>query len=434
MTLSAVITGSALALLSGLTIFHAVYIEESEFKSPPAREEAPPPPPQLDKSVSQKQRQSARPVPRMTPNVQAMVQMPDITVPTANVDMKVAVGLGDGAGRAGGSFGSASIDINSSPVNFFGLRESGERILFLIDAGEYMMDDKKGGLYAYRIVKEEVVEQISGLKPGTLFNVVLFQRWGKQLNLFKPSMVPATDANKKAVEEWFKPINEDPDRLGPRSNDYKLAKPLSELGEKSHGVYHALHAGFELGTDAIFVLAGGWSNSMRQPLPEDFNMEEWRKDQGWDAEDQAAWDAAVQRARDWLRRENAARRARGDPPRVNNHIPTIVRDMLNDDTPQPPYPPRESWNMEDLIAHFRELARVFYKKENFNDPIERPAVNVIIFRGKDEGWSERADAGVEEFVSRNKGRRRLLEGLEGVELATGRRAEERPEDLNNPDD
>ncbi|MGF1449920.1 MAG: hypothetical protein ACFB20_10945 [Opitutales bacterium] len=432
MFFSGIIVACMLVVLGGLTIFHSVYIEEPEFKAPPPKDTPPPPPPVLEQSVAQKQKQSARPVPRVTPNVKNQIDLPDITIPVTNIDMKVAVGLGNGAGRGAGAFGSANIDINSSPVDFFGLKGRGERIVFLIDAGAYMMDDKKGGLYAYRIIKEEVQEQIGGLKPGTLFNVILFQKWGKQLNLFSPGMVPATAANKEKLATWFAPINATANRLGTQGSNYALKHPIEPIGDGSHGVYHALHAGFELGTDAIFVFAGGWANQMQVPLPDGFNMDEFRRSKGWNAEKQQEWQKAVQRAQEWLRKENAARKARGQPPRVNNNIRLILRDILKDPTEHPPDPPRTNWDIEALIQHFRALAEVFYKKENFSDPIERPSVNVVVFRGKDEGWNEQNDAAVQSFVSRNKGKRKLLEGLAGVELATGRSQEERPANLNRP--
>ncbi|MGF1483894.1 MAG: hypothetical protein ACFBZ8_05975 [Opitutales bacterium] len=431
--MSGVILACMLVVLGGLTVFHAVYIEEPEFKAPPPKNTPPPPPPQLERSVAEKQKTSARPVPRMTPNVKNIVEMPDITIPNTNIDMKVAVGVGDGAGRGTGSFGSGSIELNSSPVDFFGLKGRGERILFLIDAGSYMMDDKKGGLYAYRIIKEEVQEQIGGLKPGTLFNVVLFARWGRNLNLFQPQMVPATEANKQKLAAWFAPINERANQLGSQGSNYSLARPLGPIGEGSEGPYRALHAGFELGTDAIFVFTGHWQDSMRQPLPEGFNQEEWRRSQGWTAEKQRAWAAAVRRGQDWLRKENEARRRKGQPPRVNNNMQQIVKEILKDPTEPPPHYPRETWDINALIGHFRALADVFYKKQNFSDPIERPSINVIVFRGSDEGWPDKLDEPLQQFVSRNKGKRKLLEGLAGVELATGRSAEDRPADLNRPD-
>jgi len=75
-----------------------------------------------------------------------------------------------------------------------------------------MLTDQKGGLYIYRVIKDEVTTMVANLSTGTLFNVVFFYD-GRQL-FFKPRLVPAGSEITQELIQWIAPINRDANSLG----------------------------------------------------------------------------------------------------------------------------------------------------------------------------------------------------------------------------
>lgn len=402
--------------LGGLTIYRSMMHSAVDFESAPPPERVQPQQQQVQVRMQQQQRQSSRPRQTMTVQNVSDMNVPQVEVQVPAMSSRIATPMGGTRGTVASNLGSGRIGMEKSSVNFFGIQSEGERVTFIIDASRYMMEDRKGGMHAYRIVKEEIIEMVNKLEPATLFNVLLYE-YGNRVTAFRPAMVPANTPNKKAFAEWLRPLNEDPDNLGARIGEsYSIQQPMEPIlgGLSRH--WRAFHAAMELQTDAIFFITGGWSNRLQQPLPENFDLAEWRRRQGWNEEKAAAYSAAIQRARDWLERENKAREARGMPPMVVQHIHSVLRNQLNDDTPAAPNPPRNFWEQDDLMRYFRRLGQFLYPGER--NP--SPEINVIIFRGKDEGWTDSDDQQVRDFVRRNRGTHRVLEGLEGVQAVTGR--------------
>ena len=46
---------------------------------------------------------------------------------------------------------------------FFGIKASGNRVIFIIDASRFMLTDEKGGIPAYNKVKDEIAQMMAGL-------------------------------------------------------------------------------------------------------------------------------------------------------------------------------------------------------------------------------------------------------------------------------
>jgi len=97
------------------------------------------------------------------------------------------------------------ISYGMSNVNVFGVRGKGEKIVFVVDASRSMLHDRLGGATSYQFMKEGFYEILHSINSATLFNVILFD--GDKVAKFHPKLVPASEANKMAVMEWFAPIN-----------------------------------------------------------------------------------------------------------------------------------------------------------------------------------------------------------------------------------
>lgn len=411
LTIAVILHVVALFVLGGITIWQYMGPEEPDFEPPPPVAVDKPPPPPVNIRVQQQQQVSARPVKKITVKNPAQINLPSADISLPNVNVKVGVGsLGGGRGFSS-NFDRGDISFDKMAVDFFGIKSKGERLIFIVDTSKYMLEDDKGGLLAYRIVKDEIIRMINQLPPGTLFNVLLYEHNG-QVEPFAGKMVPATPEQKQKIAAFLDPVNEDPDALG-NANKYDLQHEIEPIGTHIRDRFKGLHVAFEMNPDAVFFISGSWSYGIHKPQPPGFDNEKWLRQQGWDEKDQERWDEAREETRKWLDNENKKRKAKGQPPKIVHNFRGLVREITGETGP--PWHDPGSWDMDDLISHFRDLAREVKKDE------ERPSlpeINVVVFRGKDEGWSENNDERLEQFTRRFTGDHRVLEGLEGLQNVT----------------
>ena len=129
-------------------------------------------------------------------------------------------GLGLGAGSSmntslgGGGLGGRGF----MSLSFLGITSQNvSKIVFVVEAGAYTMDVRKGGFEAFNIMREEIMKLVGALPPSAQFNVVLFdgsKTDNSAYNLFSRTLTPATVANKDDFFAWMKPINLDYQRIG----------------------------------------------------------------------------------------------------------------------------------------------------------------------------------------------------------------------------
>lgn len=403
----------------GYIIYQGLTAQDVTFTAPPpAPTKTKPKIEQAQVRVQQTQRNSSsRPRQTLTARSVSTINVPQVQVQVPTVEVRVAAAVGGARGNVATNLGTGRIGMDISKVNFFDIKSEGERVTFIIDVSRYMMEDQKGGMNAYRIVKEEIINIVNGLNPSTLFNVILYD-YPNTITVFKPEMIPASTPNKEAFAAWLRPLNEDPSKLGATiGTGYKIQQPFEPILNGISRRWKAIQAAFEMKTDAVFFITGGWEPRLLQPYPEGFDIREWRAKNGWTDEKQKAWEDAVKRARDWLEAENKARAAKGMPPKVVQHIITVMRQDLKDNTPAPIEPRRQYWEEDELTRYFQRLGRFLYEGER----IPSPEINVIIFLGKDENWTPTQDEQVKKFTSRNRGKYRMIQGLEGIKSVTGQK-------------
>lgn len=413
--ISIVLHGAALLILGGITIYQYIQPPEPELEAPPVVERAEPERLQQQVRVQQQQRQSTRPTQRITVTNVSEMNMPTLDIDLPQVATRVGVGgVGQGGQGGGGlrsTLGSGSIDFNRSAVNFFGIRSQGERIMFIIDASRLMMLDKRGGIPAYNIIKEEIIKQVSGLSPGTLFNVMFYN--DTAIQAFSPTMVPATAANKEALAKWIEPINKDFASVAKLKGNVNI-KDQSIEPMKNEVRYwpRALQVAMEQGCDAIFIMTSWWG-WYRKGMSES-ELQRWYKQQGWGEKEETAWQEAVVKARAWLQKENEARRSRGQPERVIGSIAEIVREI----SPGVRTKPAPSWSRDEVMNQVQNASRALYANSG-----ERPPVNVVLYLGADE--KAEGNSTVEAFQNlarRMRGRFNVLQGLPALRNVTGKGA------------
>lgn len=398
----------ALHVIGGLVL---ATIKIVEYVRPPeAQFEAPPPPERIDPlkleyavQLRQRQQDSARPEVRwITVNPVSEINPPplDLVVPSVAASGVSLAGAGRGQGGGlGTGFGGTAINLAASQVNFFGIRSRAERVLLVVDYSRYMVEDQKGGIPAFRLVKEELDRMVRGLAPGTLFNVAFVEF--ENLGLFKPALVPALDEHKDELGVWLARLQPPAGaRRGGGQAPVVLRQEIPPLGTKTRHWARAVQAGVEMGVDAIFLITPRWHFFPRELTPEE--EERWRRDNRFGPAEEEAWREAEGRARAWLEQENAARRAQGRPPRVVNWIGQIVRER----EPNLRRPPPPNFEADEVLDYIRRTLRTATV-----DGGRSPSVHVVLFLGR----NERRASDVQQFenlVRLGRGRLQVLQGLD----------------------
>lgn len=153
------------------------------------------------------------------------------------------------------------IDFGLSKVDFFGTRTSSERMVFIIDVSEDMIQDNLGGLDAFELIYEDTFDLISKLKSSTLFNIILFDQ-NKVLS-FEDKLIPAIASHKTNVLEWISSINTNTYKIG--LNDIEEKDSIFDyyipMDNKDISVWlKAFHIATNLKPESIFILTSNWGN------------------------------------------------------------------------------------------------------------------------------------------------------------------------------
>jgi hypothetical protein len=301
-------------------------------------------------------------------------------------------GFGDdyGGGAGGrdlsGLGGAGSLGFGISGVNFFGIKSKGEKLLFIVDASKDMLLDKKGGYYTYQYVKDRIWEMVSGMKAATLFNVMVYDNRGNKaaVYMFKPQMVPASEANRDALKVWFDPINKNPSSVGAvkkLANYQQRYEYETVIGPDAQEWLGTVQAAMEQRPDNIFILSSEWG---RHHIPtekreEMFSIDyddkkEWLASQGWSEErlkeHKRQNEAVRDKTKKMLARENAKRAAKGLPPKFIRHWRSYARELGLEWPKDPPnMSPRHHYNEEEIMDHLKMVATFNYKPKKLRFPL-----------------------------------------------------------------
>lgn len=347
--------------------------------------------------------------------------MPDVE----NSNNTTFVSMLPGLQSAGVGMSFSTEATEASDINFFGISGGGKKIVFIIDATPLMLIDEKGGMDAYDKVKNEVGIMLANLNRGTYFNILLYQ--GKRVVAFRDKLVPGLPSNLRMATEWLDPLNRDYAALGLNRNSGVPIdlKPMPDLPLQTVDLAHytkCIHKAMEWHSSAIFCISSGYQTMTRSPTPEMLKeMAEAPpatpgKAGTFNPGEKAAWDKAVAKTRDWLNKENAARKEKGISQKVVINFNQLVRQITGATPPRrtggtpatggsemPPLPPI---TYKDIENHIRKLVKAEYKDQ----AREEPGVHMVLFLGEEEKIGE-AKGHFRSLVSRNRGKLKILQGL-----------------------
>ncbi len=223
------------------------------------------------------------------------------------------------------------LDLGVTGINFFGTRSSGEKIVFILDASRQMMEDDKGGYYTYKFAKDKIHQLVDAMPAATLFNVMVYN--DNNVDMFRPQLVPATQANRDALKVWLEPVNSNPSSVGQVAANYRSA--FTYQTAIGGGVRHWLkpvQAAMEQTADNIFVLCAGFG---RYPIRQSSGGVE--RDESKMAEYRAKLAAVNEKALKAFNAENEARATKGLPPKIvynwNDYMEHELRLVMPDPPP-----------------------------------------------------------------------------------------------------
>ncbi|MCP5539604.1 MAG: hypothetical protein H7A53_00385 [Akkermansiaceae bacterium] len=317
-----------------------------------------------------------------------------------------------------------------SDVNFFGISSGGRRIVFIVDATPFMLLDEKGGMFAYDKVKDEISIMLAGLNRGTWFNILLYE--GGRLMAFAEEPVQAYPSNLRLAAAWLDPLNRDYNRLGLRSQMGTLLEAADEIEPiASRDLAHyakAIQKAAEWRSGAIFCISSGYRQMRRSPTPE--MEEEMRKRRATDPgtpgsvsqAERNAWNQAVQRTRQWLRKENDARKEKGLPPKVVVDFNALVLEITGATPPRPQggtppggaRPNLPPYTPEDIETQVKNAVARYFRGEGK----EPPSLHMVVFLGEGEDMDDQTKDHFQNLTRKNNGKFKLLRGLAQLEDVT----------------
>lgn len=389
-------------------------------------------------------------------NALQLPAMPDL--PSVGASSLSGMGFGAGLGAVGtgtgyntGLGGGNGLGSGFMSLSFLGTTsQRANKIVFVVDVGTGLLDIRKGGFEAFRIIREEMMKLVSRLPPSAEFGVVMFESQSSGadgiIGTFDRTLVPATVVNKERFFAWMKPINADPNIVGLRSVPDRAswqAKPLPDAGLDEKLVppvwTRALRAGLELQPDTVYVITGSIGSQYRKISEEelakrkkeyDEKVAEFKRD-GIDINAlDAARSAFYSKARSQLDQINEQLKAKGKSPFIIQETSRIFDADFQaalkragfsikfdttgwtDKRGRPfhglGYNDRGGAGYSEVIMHISQLQRALLK--------ERAALNIFLFVGPNEEPKEAMD-NLRKTTGRNGGRFELLTAKRLKELS-----------------
>jgi hypothetical protein len=380
-------------------------------------------------------------------NALQMPAMPDL--PSVGASSLSGMGFGKGMGAVGTGTGYNTGIGNGSglgrgfmTLSFLGTTsQRASKIVFIVDVGRDLLDIRKGGFDAFKIIRDEIMKLVSRLPPSAEFGVVFYERYNWNRNAvaaLAPTLLPATAANKQEFFDWMTPVNANPDRTGLSSIvghrvNWK-PKDLANAGiDPTLNVQEwvdALRFVLEMEPDTVYVISGSMGEATRKVSESELarrkrENDEYLADLKREGLEMDAVAAARTRASAKARAEldaiNVKLRAAGKAPLIITSTKRIFDadfqatlkrlgySITLDTTGWKTKAGKVLWwtgyvdwsraDFDEVIMHVSKLQRALLK--------DRAALNYFLFVGPDEKPQAAMDE-LSKFTGRNGGKFQLL--------------------------
>lgn len=441
----AIIQVVLLITMGSVIVTQSIITEEKKFDAPPTIEKVD----QAKKETRVRVQQQQKKTQKLTRRI-SITNPQNTNLPQVNITLPPTMSMGAGISAISNIDMTSKFNIVTTTVDIGGIKSKTEKVLICIDTGKYLMTDERGGLDTYKAIREDIKKLINNLPPTVLFNLMAYStEYGTSINMFQPSLVAATSANKRMACDFVEPLNASLSRLGPGGNNYKLKYPfLPQPPDSNHysqyasNIYRIYQAALEQGADTIYILTTSWTdperikkpwnNAQTQRYIRDMaryseNVERQRRQAGWndqkqieyEREDMIARRDGIKKAREWIKAENDRRAKKGQPLYTGNVYkamydnkfyvrPKEVPPSIGVKAPEVKF---ESYGRSGILKYYDKLFKEVYRDKQ----MKPPTLNMIVFRGKNENLTPAENRVIKQFTSSNNGgRSRVLRGLKPV--------------------
>lgn len=441
----AIIQVILLVALGGVIVTQSIITDDKKFDAPPTIEKVD----QAKKETRVRVQQQQKKTQKLTRRI-SITNPQNTNLPQVNITLPQSMSTGAGISAISSIDMTSKFNIVTTTVAIGGIKSKTEKVLICIDTGKYLMTDERGGLDTYKAIRDDIKKLVNSLPPTVLFNLMAYStEYGTSINMFQPSLVAATSANKKMACDFVEPLNASLSRLGPGGNNYKLKYPfLPQPPDSNHysqyasNIYRIYQAALEQGADTIYILTTSWTdpdrikkpwnNAQTQRYVRDMarhseNVERQRRSAGWNDQKQIAYERedmvarrdGIKKARDWIKVENDRRAKKGQPLYTGNVTkamydnkfyvrPKEVPPSISVKAPEVKF---ESYGRAGILKYYDKLFKEVYRDKQ----MKPPTLNMIVFRGKNENLTPAENKVIKQFTaSNNGGRSRVLRGLKPI--------------------
>lgn len=441
----AIIQVILLVALGGVIVTQSIITDDKKFDAPPTIEKVD----QAKKETRVRVQQQQKKTQKLTRRI-SITNPQNTNLPQVNITLPQSMSTGAGISAISSIDMTSKFNIVTTTVDIGGIKSKTEKVLICIDTGKYLMTDERGGLDTYKAIRDDIKKLVNSLPPTVLFNLMAYStEYGTSINMFQPSLVAATSANKKMACDFVEPLNASLSRLGPGGNNYKLKYPfLPQPPDSNHysqyasNIYRIYQAALEQGADTIYILTTSWTdpdrikkpwnNAQTQRYVRDMarhseNVERQRRSAGWNDQKQIAYERedmvarrdGIKKARDWIKVENDRRAKKGQPLYTGNVTkamydnkfyvrPKEVPPSISVKAPKVKF---ESYGRAGILKYYDKLFKEVYRDKQ----MKLPTLNMIVFRGKNENLTPAENKVIKQFTaSNNGGRSRVLRGLKPI--------------------
>jgi len=327
------------------------------------------------------------------PGALALPEMSEL--PSATAGFGGFGGAGAGLGLATGSGLSASLGSGTSlggrgflSLSFLGTTSlDASKIVFALDVEPSLMDLRKGGYSAFKILREQITQLVFNLPPQAEFNVVVFEyaRDVETQGLFAPALLPATSENKKRLAAWLAAVNGSPSGPYGIRTATDLARPDFSVPDSARldpdylPAYwlRGLHAALAQKPDTVYLVTG--SSDLGRVDRNESGLQDRRRKE---------WEAKVAKQREELLRQGldpeavaAARKAAYEKAR--RELAAINRQLI-------------AANKDPFVV--KDIDRVFDK--DFQDALRKQGFSLKLDTA---GWTDKGGKPIPELVWRGGG-------------------------------
>ena len=151
-------------------------------------------------------------------------------------------------------------------VSFLGKTYDGRHVVYLLDVGTYVVENKES-VAQFNKIKKGLISSILSLSPNSYFNLVMY--WNlREASALGPTILKASKENKKYAEDWINSLGDTKESIKVERNQYY---PKEVLYTKPSigiiGPWYALSMAISFDPDLVFVISGNLPDFDRSEVP-----------------------------------------------------------------------------------------------------------------------------------------------------------------------